>query len=77
MPSNTGACAGRLLSLADIPITAPTTTAAAQTSTVAPYLNAPDAVKESPERVLIAIALIAVAVGGYLLRDKLDGEKQA
>jgi hypothetical protein len=47
-------------------------TAAAQNSVQNTLQNAPLALQEAPERLLIALSLIAVAVGGYLLRDKVQ-----
>jgi len=52
--------------------TGPSTTAAAQNSVQNTLQNAPLALQEAPERLLIAASLIAVAVGGYLLRDKVQ-----
>ena len=52
--------------------TGPSTTAAAQNSVQNTLQNAPLALQEAPERLLIAASLIALAVGGYLLRDKVQ-----
>eukprot|EP00884_Botryococcus_braunii_P013753 jgi/Botrbrau1/22379/Bobra.0002s0056.1 len=50
--------------------TAPTTVAS-QNAVQNALVNAPDFVKESPERVLIAVSLVAAAVIGYLLSQKV------
>lgn len=52
--------------------TGPSTTAAAQNSVQNTLQNAPLALQEAPERLLIVASLIAVAVVGYLLRDKVQ-----
>lgn len=56
--------------LADI-IVPPTTTAASTNQIQNALQNAPPAVKESPERLVFAAALVAAAVIGYLIADKL------
>ncbi|CAK0785324.1 hypothetical protein CVIRNUC_008531 [Coccomyxa viridis] len=48
----------------------PSTTAAAQNSIQNTLQNAPLSLQEAPERLLIAGTLIAVAIAGYLLREK-------
>ena len=56
--------------LADVIIQTPTTTAAAQNTVQNLLTSVPDPLKEGPERLIIAAALTAAAVGGYLLREK-------
>ena len=53
----------------------PSTAAAAQNSVQNTLQNAPLGLQESPIRLLIAVTLVAVAVGGYLLREKAQKEK--
>jgi hypothetical protein len=53
--------------------TAPTTVAS-QNAIQNALTNAPDFVKESPERILIAVSLIAAAVVGYFLSQKVAGK---
>ena len=53
----------------------PSTTAAAQNSVQNTLQNAPLSLQEAPEKVLIAVSLIAVATIGYLLREKAQKEK--
>jgi hypothetical protein len=50
--------------------TAPTT-AAAQNSIQNSLANTPDFIKETPERALIAASLVAVALVGYLIAQKV------
>ena len=50
----------------------PPSNAAAQNAAQNALQNAPLGVKETPEKLLIAASLIAVAVGGYLLREKFQ-----
>lgn len=38
-------------------------------------MNAPDFVKESPERILIAISLVAAAVIGYYLSQRTKSQE--
>jgi hypothetical protein len=56
--------------LADVIIQAPTNSAAAQNTVQNLLTSVPDPVKEAPERLIIAATLTAVAVGGYLLRER-------
>ena len=56
--------------LADVIIQTPTNTAAAQNTVQNLLTSVPEPVKEAPERLIIAASLIAVAVGGYLLRER-------
>ena len=53
----------------------PSTTAAAQNSVQNTLQNAPLSLQEAPERLLIAGTLIAVAIAGYLLRDKAQKKR--
>lgn len=58
--------------LADVMFqTAPTNAAATQNAVQNMVAGTPETVKELPEKFLIAASLTAVAVVGYLLRDKL------
>lgn len=63
-------CNAGMAMLADVIIQTPTTTAAAQNTVQNLLTSVPDPVKEAPERLLIAATLVAVAVGGYLLRER-------
>ena len=56
--------------LADVIIQTPTTTAAAQNSVQNLLGGVPEPIQEAPERLVIAASLIAVAVVGYLLRER-------
>lgn len=62
-------CYADLAVLAQI-IGAPGTTASTQNSVQNTLQNAPLSLQEGPEKLLIAASLVAVAVGGYLLREK-------
>ena len=55
-----------------IPGAAPSTTAATQNAVQNTLQNAPLGLQETPERLLIAASLVAVALGGYLLREKVQ-----
>ena len=48
----------------------PSTNAATQNNVQNTLQNAPLGLQESPEKLLIIAALLAVAVGGYLLQKK-------
>ncbi|BDA47020.1 hypothetical protein COCOBI_09-4750 [Coccomyxa sp. Obi] len=62
--------------IADVMIqTAPTNAAAAQNTMQNLVAGTPETVKELPEKLIIAVSLTAVAVVGYLLRDKLQKDK--
>lgn len=50
--------------------TAPTT-AAAQNTIQNSLANTPDFIKETPERLLIAASLVAVALVGYLVAQRV------
>lgn len=68
-------CAGYPL-LADVMIqTAPTNAAAAQSTVQNLVAGTPETVKELPEKLIIAVSLTAVAVVGYLLRNKLQKDE--
>lgn len=59
--------------LADVIIqTAPSTAAATHNAAQNLLSNTPEPLKEGPERLVIAVTLTAVAVGGYLLRERLQ-----
>ncbi len=64
------ACAG-FSAIADVIFqTAPTNAAATQNAVQNMVAGTPEAVKELPEKFIIAASLTAVALLGYLLRDK-------
>lgn len=64
-------CPAGMATLADVMIqTAPTNSAAAQSTVQNLLMNAPGAGQDLPGRLIIAATLTAVAVGGYLLREK-------
>lgn len=52
----------------------PSSSAATQNNVQNTLQNAPLGLQEAPQGLLIAAALVAVAVGGYLLRDKLQNK---
>ena len=64
-------CHADLAVLAQMIQGAPTNTAT-QNAVQNTLQNAPLGLQETPERLVIAASLVAVAVGGYLLRDKLQ-----
>ncbi len=64
-------CPAGVATLADVMVqTAPTNSAAAQSTVQNLLMNPTGAGQELPGRLLIAATLTAVAVGGYLLREK-------